>query len=256
LDSYKKSISRHFALMRAALSHYRQRSHSDLQQLLAWYKIRDTLVGDNFVRQEVKRALELAAVCEHPDAVWLTKLFAGRNVNTEEEMMRVFRDCDGDPRAVGFAAFISIDNAQQRRAADLGDAYAQAVMALRMRGEECFRWAEKSAAQGECEGFCPLGRCCEYGEGCEMDEEMAKEIYLITAALRSVYAVIGLGDLLDKNDPQQFNWFGKAAVGGMSSVFLGEMAQQVRNFKYGHASRFCNWTSAQRTYRQREAGSL
>jgi hypothetical protein len=60
---------------------HRQRSPEDLQQLLAWYKVRDTLFGHNHV-EHVKKALELAAVCRHPDAVWMTELFGGSVVST------------------------------------------------------------------------------------------------------------------------------------------------------------------------------
>jgi hypothetical protein len=31
-----------------------------------------------------KKALDLASVCEHPNAIWLTKLFAGRGVDSRE----------------------------------------------------------------------------------------------------------------------------------------------------------------------------
>jgi hypothetical protein len=41
-----------------------------------WYKIRDKLLGQNCVEPDIKEALELASVCEHPNAVWLTKLFS------------------------------------------------------------------------------------------------------------------------------------------------------------------------------------
>jgi hypothetical protein len=54
---------------------HRQRSPEDLQQLLVWYKIRDTLLAQNFVKWDIKKALELASVCGNPNAVWLTKLF-------------------------------------------------------------------------------------------------------------------------------------------------------------------------------------
>jgi hypothetical protein len=63
-------------MSRAAVLRHRQRSPQDLQQLLAWYKIRDTLLGENHVEQDIRKALELASVCEHPHAVWLTKLLA------------------------------------------------------------------------------------------------------------------------------------------------------------------------------------
>jgi hypothetical protein len=42
--------------------------------VLTWYKFRDMIVGANDVQQDIKRALELAAFCKYPNAVWLTKL--------------------------------------------------------------------------------------------------------------------------------------------------------------------------------------
>jgi hypothetical protein len=65
-----------------------------MHQLLQWFAIRDALLGHNEQSQDVNRALELAAVCNHPDAVWLTKLFAGRDVSTVEEARQVFLACD------------------------------------------------------------------------------------------------------------------------------------------------------------------
>ncbi len=79
-----------------------QRSLEDIQQLRAWYKIRDTLFGQNGAKRDRKKALELASVCQHPNAVWLTKIFAGREVNTEEVARQVFLGCE-DPRALCFA---------------------------------------------------------------------------------------------------------------------------------------------------------
>ena len=43
-------------------------SSIDLTTQLEYYVIRDTLLGHNFVEQDVKRALELASTCKHPDA--------------------------------------------------------------------------------------------------------------------------------------------------------------------------------------------
>jgi hypothetical protein len=85
---------------------HRQRSREDLQQLRAWYKIRDTLFGQNDVRQNVKKALELASVCDHPNAVWFANLFRGRDVSSREEARRVFLGCENDPRVLCFAALV------------------------------------------------------------------------------------------------------------------------------------------------------
>jgi hypothetical protein len=48
-----------------------------------------------------------------------------------------------------------------------------------------------------------------------------------------VYALVCLGRLLDKDDPQRFVWFGRAAAKGDSSLFLNEVLDQVRNFNRG-----------------------
>jgi prepilin-type processing-associated H-X9-DG protein len=86
---------------------HRQLSPEDLQQLLAWYKIRGTLLGFNYARQDIKKALHLASVCEHPTAVWMTRLFAGREVASWEEARQVFSGCKNDPRALSFAGWLA-----------------------------------------------------------------------------------------------------------------------------------------------------
>jgi hypothetical protein len=139
---------------------HRQRSPEDLQQLLAWYKIRDTLLGQNCVEQDINKALELASVCKHPYAVWITNLFTACDVNSTEEARQVFLGFESDPRALCFACLlVSVDDDEIRRAADLGDALAEAWMAGRTGGQERFRWMKKSAAQAEREGFFHLGYC-------------------------------------------------------------------------------------------------
>jgi TPR repeat protein len=211
---------------------HRQLSPEELQQYLAWYRIRDTLCGANDVQQDVNKALELAAVCEHPNAVWLTKLFGGRHVNTNEEARQIFRGCENDQRALCFASFLGAVE-EIHRAADLGDAFAQAWMARQAAGEERFGWAEKSAAQGERDGFCNLGYCYRNGIACEKDLERAKENFLVAAELGYVYGMVCVGELLDKNDPQRFVWFGRAAANGEPFSFLKEMRDQIRNFSSG-----------------------
>jgi TPR repeat protein len=183
---------------------HRQLSPPDLQQLLAWYKIRDLLLGQNNVEQDIKKALELASVCEHPNAVWLTKLFAGYNVASREEARRVFLGCENDGRALCFAGVLGRRVDEVHRAADFGDAFAEACMAMETRGEESFRWAGKSAAQGERDGFYYLGDCYRHGIGCDKDVEGAKEKFLVASKLGHVGTMDGLGGLLDKVDPQRF----------------------------------------------------
>jgi hypothetical protein len=105
---------------------HRQHFPGDLQQ----YKIRDNLFGENRFDQDIKKALELASVCEHPNAVWLTKMFSGHDVASLAEARQVFLGCGNDPRAICFAGVLGGGIVDEiRRAADLGDAFAQAWMA-------------------------------------------------------------------------------------------------------------------------------
>ena len=46
--------------------------------------------GHNFVKQDIMEALVLAAACEHKEAQWLTRVFAGKTVTTREEARDVF----------------------------------------------------------------------------------------------------------------------------------------------------------------------
>jgi hypothetical protein len=207
---------------------HRQLSPEDVQQLRAWYKVRDTLL-----RQTVKKALKLASVCEHPNAVWLTKLFGDRDVGSREEARQVFLDSENDPRALCLAGVLGGRADEIRQAADLGDAFAQARMAGQTVGEERFRWTEKSAAQRERDGFYWRGHCCQYGFGCEKNVERAKENFLVAAELGHVYAMIQFGKFFDNDDPQRFVWLGRAASSLSPYSFLDEMSNQVLNFNFG-----------------------
>jgi hypothetical protein len=216
-----------------------QRLPEGIQQLLAWYKIRDTLMGYNHVVQDMKKALELAAACKHPDAVWLTKLFAGCSVKSKEEARRVFLGCEDEPKALSFAALLDVWVREEAilQAADLGDAFAQVRMAWRTYGEKRFEWAKKSATQGERDGFYLLGRCYDEAEGCKRNVGRAKKNFLIAAELGYVRAMINFGLCLG-TDPQRFAWLGKAAISGYSHSFLNEMVQHMGKFncETGHAN--------------------
>jgi hypothetical protein len=69
-------------------------------------------------------------------------------------------------------------------------------------------------AQGERDGFFCLGYCYQYGTGCEKDLERAKENFLVAGEFGHVFAMVFLGGLFDKDDPQRFFWLGRAAAKG------------------------------------------
>jgi hypothetical protein len=200
-----------------------------VQRRFAWYRIRDLFLGLNQTVQDMEMALALAAACEQTEAIWLTKLFAGRDAPTREQARRIFLNCEKDPSAVCFAGLLEGSDDEIHQAAALGDAFAQARVAWRMRGTDGFLCAKRSAAQGERDGFFALGHCLQHGDGCKIDFERAKESYLIAAELGHFDAMFCLASMLKKSDPQRYLWFGRAAVGVNALPFLIEMERQVRD---------------------------
>ncbi len=216
-------------------------SHNNIvtPQALEWYKIRDSLVSDNLVKQNIRLALELAAVCEHPDALWLTSVFAGKNVKTREQACDVFLSLgENDARGLCFTSLLSSDAEnwnliQLRQSAELGFAFSQAWVAQRTEGEERFRFAMLAALQEERGGIYLLGDCFRFGIGCEKNLEKAKEHFLLATELGDVFAMSQLGDLLDDCDPKKWYWLGRAALRGHNYLFLDNFAGQVQVFNSG-----------------------
>jgi hypothetical protein len=159
---------------------------------------------------------------------------------------QVFLGCKNDSRALCLAARVGgvISNVDEiRRAADLGDAFAQARMAWLSEvedQEECFQWAGKSAAQGERDGFFEFGGCHEHGVGCEKDAKRA------AAELGDVHAMIYAGELFHKHDLQRFIWRGRAAASGEHVYFWNEMSVEIRGRTC--KCRFCHRTSSERRH--------
>jgi hypothetical protein len=78
---------------------------------------------------------------------------------TDEEAREVFLGCENDSRALCCAFRLGgFFDEIRRKAADVGDAFAQAVMAEQTNGDESFQ-----TAKGERDGFYWLGRCYEHG---------------------------------------------------------------------------------------------
>ncbi len=201
--------------------------------ILSWYKIRDLLLGENFVKQNVNAAIQLAARCKHPEAIWLMHVFPLCSTQSAAAAKQVFLGEGEDPVALCFAALIlrsNIDRVRLRRSAELGYAFAQAKIAWSVRSEERLKWANASAAQGERAGFYMLGYCfSNLGNG--KDLQLAKENYSIAADLGELSAMVSLGRILMKSDPQRYVWFGKAAAGGYARDFLDCFVEQLSNSK-------------------------
>jgi hypothetical protein len=183
---------------------------------IAWYEVRDTLLGQNNKRQDVKRAWELATICQHSDANWLVELFSRDRVTTAWEASCAFRRETNDARALCFSAAMAGDQERMRRSAAMGYAFAQAWLASRTRGEESREWAQKAAAQGERDGYRQLG---------------TKEGFWRAIELGCIESMQNYAFLFGESDPQRFFWLGQAAIRGSSFRFRNEFHEQVRLFR-------------------------
>jgi hypothetical protein len=212
---------------------------NELALEVEWLKVRDTLVGENYVKRDVKRALELAAASEHPQCQWLTDLFVRKTVSTVKEAQDVFLADEKNspvPASLCFAALLSspVDVVLLCKSADMGHPLAQAKMAGRTNGEEKFQFAKSAASQREREGFFWLGFCHQFGKGCEPDLEMAKKLHLIAVQLGSVLSMCCLGRMFDESDPRWWFWLGRAVVLGFPDAsFLGNFSARVQSFNSG-----------------------
>jgi hypothetical protein len=207
--------------------------------LLEWYKIRDICFGLNGAARNIPSALRMASACQHPDARWLTEACAGKDVNETEDAKRVFSSLgQNDARALCFAWLLGDreDLTPLRRSAELGFAFAQALLAVNSKGEEKFKFAQLAAAQGERNGFCQLGGFFGSIEGCEKSLDKAKENFLRASELGDILSMLELGWLLKESDPQRWRWWGRAAALGSSWNFLASFAKQVQLFNRGSGS--------------------
>jgi hypothetical protein len=197
---------------------------------LEWLEARDTLLGEYGVKQDVKRALELAAASELIQCQWLTDRFAEKTVSIKEEARDVFLALGkNDARGLCFAALLDDSDereesvARLRCSAELGCAFAQAQMADLTLGEEMFRFATLAAAQRERDGIFQLGCCFRHGWGCEKNSDKAIDNCIISAELGDVAAMVIAGRCLDATDSLRWVWWVKLrneATGFTSSTIL------------------------------------
>lgn len=168
-----------------------------LQMELEWLKIRDLFCGRNGTRCDVRRAMELALSCAHPEAEWLFSV-CGFATSREEARAMLLAHDEEDARALCFAWILS-DEAEQseqhmwrlEKAASLGCALALAELAGQRYSEQKFALASRGAQQGERDAFSQLGIAHHFGYGCQQNLELAKHWHLRAAQLGSVHGMGG-----------------------------------------------------------------
>ena len=211
-----------------------------LVELFKWLDVRDTLLGENRTHQDLTAALTLARDCKHPDAVWLTSIFEGKEVSTKEDARKVLLLHQNDGRSLCVAWHLTDDREDDltllRRAAEMGNAFACSTLCGEVFGEnveESFRLAQLAASQHERDGFYWLGRCFRDGFGCEKDSNFAKGNFLIAAELGYVLSAGTYGSLLGESDPVRWLWLGRASLRGWPHSFLDSFSEQVKQFFSG-----------------------
>ena len=198
-----------------------------LVELFKWLDVRDTLLGQNHKKQDIAKALALARECKHPDAVWLSSIFEGKGVSSEEGAREVFLSTDDDSRSLCFAWCMAEtrwrDLSLLVRAAEMENAFALATLAVELGFEDVevsFRLAQRAAAQCERDGFFRLGYYLACGHGCELNFKLACANYLIAAELGCVLSATYYGASMDLSDPSRWLWMGRAASRGLPYPFL------------------------------------
>lgn len=188
---------------------------------LGWYEIRDSLFGHNYVKQDLKRAFALAVVCDHPQARWLNDLTVGNEINSVEQLRTACRRKE-DATALCFSALSiwPVDKQALQQSADSGFAFAQACMAERKRGEECFHYALLAALDEERDGFFWVAECFKNGASCEKNLQLSKEYFMNAAVRGHVDAMVEYGRTFDWTDPRRWYWCAKAASRGRMGNLL------------------------------------
>ncbi len=208
-----------------------------------WYAIRDLLVTDlhtigNEERQNVGKAIELASTCSHPEAVWLSSIFANRKVTTVTEAKSVFLENKTDFRCRCFASALQTRFADAAifEAANEGLAFAQARVAGHFRTETSFLWAKRAADQGERDGFRWLGWAYMHGLGCAKDLSESKVHFEKAANLGDDFSLLNLALLFPESDPERFRILGEGAARhykGTRNVFLDGAIKNSNEFICG-----------------------
>ncbi len=217
-----------------------------LVELFKWLDVRDTLLGLNYKKQDSKAALALARDCKHHDALWLTSIFEGKDVSTEEDARKVFVSLKDDARALCFAWWLSDDRGRDfallHRASEMGYAFACSTLSGQVWNEDeeqAFGLARLAASKQERDGFYWLGFCFDHGLGREMNGEEAAKGYLIAAELGHVSAGAEYGKLLQDSDAFRWVWLARSALHGDSFQFVYSIWNEIELFVSGSGNA-CN----------------
>lgn len=188
----------------------------DQKGLKKWFVARNLFLGLHSWKPDIKRGLELAALCDHPDAQWLTSLFPVENgVPSLAQIKSVFLALGpSDTRGLVYAFFTGtrfeggLDFVE--RSARLGNALAQSCFSRSLAGYDRFVWAEKGAKGGDPLGMETVALCYWKGIGVMKSESLAREWWVKASELGELSSLHFLGDCFyTGSQPERYRFWAK-----------------------------------------------
>jgi TPR repeat protein len=184
----------------------------DKAELIKWFDALDALCETLVVKNT---GLEKARRCRlHPDALWVCALFHADAVGSRVDIARVMDTQGDDPRALFIRGCLTASSSLQLRAAELGYAPAEAMVAQKCRDQERLEWARKASAKGDRTGLMLLGDCFFIGTGgCAVDKGAAMALFRQAADLEKPQAFLRLAQQAESVALRYYFW-GRAAARG------------------------------------------
>ena len=217
---------------------YRVEPHQASEEIMhmrEWLDIRSCLERC-FDEESLCKILKRAATCEHPDAVFLTKVI-GNASNTCEVTEMLINDADKteDPRSLCFSAVFfdpRLDKVRFKRlkqAADAGYAYAQIKVA-----EELFKnpaehasalaLATQSAHQGDSAAYEFFAEAYRFGRLLAADEQKMLFYFRWVCYLQDQNGIC-IDEYLEELDPERWFWLGRRASSRWSQTYLSVIVE-------------------------------
>jgi hypothetical protein len=195
---------------------------------------------DHFLYRNPADGLEMAAQCDHPDALTLLALFPN-GVRSWEDVHRI---CSSAPETA-LTLFLRGFNGNKyshnydliSRAALKGHGRACFFMAqkaqysadTRESQREALLWAERGLVHADRSGLHQLGEMYSLGIECERNLEKAKECFRRAAEMGDTNSAGTLGHYLADDDPEKFFWMAtsKELGGFVSEEDVGQFLRQI-----------------------------
>lgn len=204
--------------------------------LIRWLEARDLLCGENGRKQDVPAALAVARTSKHPDALWLSSLFAeDTSCSTANEARETFLSLPDDGRAVFFSWRLLdlrsrfVDQSLLERAVRLGcvPALVQMIKLKRVIDEELLLLEKVNESAKERDAF------CEIGTRFQGSHHNGARCLRIAAELGLGEAASRLGFRYAELDPMRWLWLGRGALRGDGDKFGSNFVRHVFQYVSG-----------------------